>query len=80
MPRRLARRTPWRLAGAAERRLTLRMTRPLPRSVDSLLVMLTRSADRSMLWVTLAGAFALVGGSAAGVRHTVCGRGHAGPA
>jgi membrane-associated phospholipid phosphatase len=61
MPRRLARRTPWRLAGAAERRLTLRMTRPLPPPVDSLLVMLTRSADRSVLWVALAGAFALVG-------------------
>ena len=33
---------------------TLRMTRPLPRPVDSLLVMLSRSADRSVLWVALA--------------------------
>jgi hypothetical protein len=44
--------------GATERRLTLRMTRPLPRPVDSLLVMLSRSADRSVLWVALAEAFA----------------------
>ena len=62
MPSRLASRTPWRLAGAAERRLTLRMTRPLPRAVDNLLVMLSQSADRSVLWVALAGASALVGG------------------
>jgi hypothetical protein len=34
------------------------MTRPLPRPVDSLLVMLSRSADRSVLWVALAEAFA----------------------
>jgi diacylglycerol kinase family enzyme/membrane-associated phospholipid phosphatase len=61
-PRRLARSTQWRLAGAAERRLTLRITRPLPRAVDNLLVMLSRSADRSVLWVALAGASGLVGG------------------
>jgi membrane-associated phospholipid phosphatase len=62
MPKRLTRSRPWRLAGAAERRLTLRMTRPLPRSIDSLLVTLSRSADRSAFWVALAGAFASVGG------------------
>lgn len=51
---------------AAERRLTLRMTRPLPRSVDNLLVILSRSADRSVLCGFLAGASALVGSNVSG--------------
>ena len=56
-------RSPWRLAGAAERRLTRRWTRQLPRPADELLVMLSRAADHSVLWGALAAGAASLGGT-----------------
>ena len=53
----------WRLARAAERRLTRRWTRPLPRPADDLLVMLSQAADHSVLWGVLAAGGASLGGA-----------------
>ena len=51
------------IAGVAERRLTWRWTRPLPRPADKLLVTLSRAADNSVLWGVLATAAASFGGT-----------------
>ena len=53
----------WRLARAAERRLTRRWTRPLPRPADDLLVMLSQAAYHSVLWGVLAAGGASLGGA-----------------
>lgn len=60
-----AHRSAWHLAGAVERGLTRRWTRPLPRPTDELLVMLTQAADHSMLWGALAAGAAALGGTRA---------------
>ena len=52
-----------RLARAAERRLTRRWTRPLPRPADDLLVMLSQAADHSVLWGVLVAGGASLGGA-----------------
>ena len=51
------------MAGVAERRLTRRWTRPLPRPADELLVMLSEAADHSALWGVVAAAAASLGGT-----------------
>jgi len=52
----------WRLAGAADRRLMRRWTRPHPQPVDRLLIKLTEAADHSVLWLVLAAGGASLGG------------------
>jgi len=52
-----------RRARTVEPRLTHRWTKPQPRTIDRLLARLSRAADHSMLWLGLAAAGALVGGS-----------------
>ena len=52
-----------RAARAIDRRLTHRWTKPQPGPVDRLLVRLSRAADHSVLWLGLAAAGGLFGGS-----------------
>ena len=58
-----AHRSAWQRALAAERRLTRRWTRQLPRPADELLVTLTHTADHSVLWGALAAGAASFGGT-----------------
>ncbi len=51
------------LVGAVDRRLLRRATRPLPRPLDHLLVMLSRAGEHAALWLALAAAGAAFGGS-----------------
>jgi undecaprenyl-diphosphatase len=48
---------------ADDRRLTQRWTRPQPRPIDQLLVGLSRAGEHSVLWLALAAAGAVLGGS-----------------
>jgi diacylglycerol kinase family enzyme/membrane-associated phospholipid phosphatase len=51
------------LAGAVDRRLMRRLTRRWPGPVDELLVMLSRAGEHAVLWLGIAAAGALFGGS-----------------